>query len=184
MTVKASTVAATDATKGVDHRIALMSLVSAVMVVFIHTAQHPTKEMLSWWSMQIFGHGICNMAVPFFFIVSGYFLGLHFGESGWWRMQVLKRIKTILVPFFVWNFINFAHSIGFALIINLKAGVAWNSDLPANLANMMRVCGIYPDYPFSVPTWYLRALFIYVLISPIYRCFFCGDVVWIVQFVV
>lgn len=166
--MKVNAVVAQEASKGVDHRIALMSLVAVVMVVFIHTAQHPAYEMWSWWSMQIFGHGICNMAVPFFFIVSGYFLGHHFGESGWWRTQVLKRVKTVLVPFFAWNLICFVHSMGYALMTNLKVGVAWNFELPVDSVSLMRVLGVYPDYPFSVPTWYLRALFLYVLISPIF----------------
>ena len=151
-----------------DHRIALMSFVSVVMVVFIHTSQNPSKEMLSWWSMQVFAHGICNMAVPYFFIVSGFFLGKHFGENGWWGFQVKKRVVTLLVPFFAWNVIMWSRSLVVDAVLNVKDGVGWLSNLPLGLVDLLKVIGVYPDFPFSVPTWYLRALFIFVLVSPVF----------------
>jgi fucose 4-O-acetylase-like acetyltransferase len=88
--------------------------------------------------------------VPWFFVVSGYFLAKHCHEKQWWKSAVCKRIKTLIVPFFIWNTIAIVASGCFSLeefIVGL---------------------GLSPiKYPALNATWYIRSLMLLVVVSPI-----------------
>ena len=46
---------------------------------------------------------VCPIAVPFFFVASGYFLGVRaWSGCGWGGNAMRKRIKTLLIPYFFW----------------------------------------------------------------------------------
>ena len=43
--------------------------------------------------------GFCCLAVPFFFMVSGYFPARHFDETGWWIRETGMRMQSLPVPY-------------------------------------------------------------------------------------
>ena len=51
-----------------------MSIVCAAMVVVIHCRPAFEVGSVGWWVKQMLEAGVCHVAVPFFFVVSGYFL--------------------------------------------------------------------------------------------------------------
>ena len=84
-----------------------MSFACACMIVLFHASPAPDKGTFNWWFFHILGReGLCSMAVPYFFVCSGYFLAGHFGEMGWWGREVHKRIKSLVIPFFIWMMIG------------------------------------------------------------------------------
>ena len=94
--------------------------------------------------------GITGVAVPLFFFASGCFLALHFDDKGWWARAVIKRIRTLVLPFLVWNISCLAATAGFSWDESDLVGLLWH--MPA----------------YNV-TWFLRALFIFVLVAPVVK---------------
>lgn len=84
-------------------RISVLSFVCACMVVLIHVPVPSTVGSVGWYLSSIFSYGICLISVPFFLIVSGFFLGRHLDENGWYKNALRKRVKSLLIPYIIFN---------------------------------------------------------------------------------
>ena len=81
-----------------------MGLVCSMLMVLIHTGAVPCKGGALWWVYSIVGQGMATIAVPWFFLVSGYMLGGHLWDDGGWVYgEVGKRIRSLAIPFVLWN---------------------------------------------------------------------------------
>ena len=152
----------------VSSKISNMGLVCACMVVLIHVPR--AGGDFAWWMNRILQMGICKIAVPFFFIVSGYFLSKHFYECGWWEREVVKRMRSIVVPFIVWTSAFTLMTIAAYVAMNVHKGLPFFERItPSFVINSL---GFNPLHlPGNEPLWYVRALFGCVLISPLLKKF-------------
>lgn len=133
-----------------SRRFANMSLLCAVLVVSIHIGRCNVVGAPSWWFGQIVSSGIAGIAIPFFFFASGYFLAVHIGEDRWWRNALRKRTVSLLIPFVLWNIVYIVFS---------RFGVE---------GNVISWFGLNPlRHPALFVLWYVRAIMILVLVSPI-----------------
>ena len=158
----------TSITKQLSTRFANMAILCAMMVVAIHVLKRPQPFGTSaWWVRQVFGEGICRIAVPFFFFASGYFVANHFNESGWWRREVIKRLKSLMAPYLFWAIIGFL-LVGFML---MTRNIMMDKPLLDGVFSPSRIVSAMGLNPFHVPElrqlWYLRVLFIFTLLSPL-----------------
>lgn len=81
-------------------KISVLSTVAAVLIVCLHVPK--TNEMGFQRFVESFvGTYFGAVAVPFFFVVSGFLLGKHTDEAGWYRAALVKRIKTLLLPYLI-----------------------------------------------------------------------------------
>ena len=137
-------------------KIRQMSFICACLIVVCHVGNVP--DVLLY---------VCEIALPFFFAVSGYFLAKHIGEDGWWRRAVMKRIWTLIVPLVLINLIYLVYALPFCVLSNLRH----ERDLFANFpvwADAWRALGVnFLDYPILGVSWFLRALFLMVVFSPL-----------------
>lgn len=151
-------------------KMANMSFICACMIVMFHATPAPQPGGLTWWFCHLLGReGICMIAVPWFFFSSGFFLAGHMGESaGWWKREVVKRLRSIVVPFYVWMFIGILFG---AIVWYMKARVFHMNtrdsliEIPLEMY-VLKVIGLHPMEDIGV-LWYLRSLFGFVLISPL-----------------
>ncbi len=160
-------------TKEVSNKIANMGFACACLVVLIHVpcSDGCIDQFVKYW---IKG-GVSQIAVPTFFIISGFFLGQHIDEDGWYGRAIRKRIRTLVIPFFVLNLMWWPIEYGFHYVGVKYFGMNGsnpNSDI--TLMNFLYYTGILPWGGQCVgPLWYVRALVYLVLASPV--------LVWIVN---
>ena len=98
------------------------------------------------------GGVISGMAVPFFFIVSGFFLAAHIAELHWWRDEMRKRIRSILIPYLIFLFSWYIARAMFGETLDFSCRsffVALGGDLS--------------QLPAVGALWYLRCLMIFML---------------------
>lgn len=107
----------------------------------------------------VLGDIIATIAVPLYFIISGYlfFYQTNFNKDTYLR-KIKKRSKTLLIPYFIWNIIAYL-----IYLINHQFDV---------YTFIMSFLVVHPDgrtgsSPMDGPLWFIRNLFIIMLISPI-----------------
>lgn len=149
-----------------SQRCSNMAVFFALLVVVIHVGGPPDPlRPIGWFLWQ--GCRLSCVAVPSFFLLSGYFLGKHIDESGWYGRSVGKRVKTLLVPFVTWNLVcvlsfiaNRWTFLGSGKVFEdlaLTSGAWWFTVLGLDLTR----------HPFLQPLWFVRALFVLVVASPL-----------------
>lgn len=154
--------------KSVEGRIANLSIVCACIVALSHVCYNADTGSVGWWFVRMTRFGICCFAVPFFFMVSGYFLSRRFEEKGWWVREMTKRIASLIVPYLIWCFAFFIFACVGAAVMKTIAGQEFWSVLRFPLSKMTKVFGMNLAHtPMLVPTWYIRALFTIMLVSPV-----------------
>lgn len=159
----------------VSAKMANMSFVCALLIVAFHATPAPHVGTIGWWMCHVLGReGMCMMAVPYFFTASGYFLlgGLQGVDCEsvkmWWRRSVLSRVRSLIIPFYLWLLIKLVFDLGVwfvkTSVLHVRAE-AYPLNLPVPEL-ILKFLGLHPFADVGV-VWYLRCLFLLVLISPL-----------------
>ena len=156
-------------TKETSQKIKNMGFVCTLLIVSFHINWHENASPLLWWGKQLICEGVARIAVPFFFAVSGYFLAAHFDEDGWWKREVGKRIKSLVVPFYLWSFIFFATLVLHSIIDNQIVHRPFGAGTPLEV-DWLQLLGLdFCHMPTLYPLWYVRCLFLFVLTGAIFK---------------
>lgn len=148
------------------------------MIVLFHLFPATEKIVSPFASYNIIAtffsaHGIARLAVPTFFLISGYFFFYHLTkwDKTVYAIKLSKRIKTLLIPYLLWNGIPILGIILLRLLIGMKSGTSLSMVREfCDSIGWLRAfwdCGIYKGHPFDVPLWYIRDLMVCSVCSPI-----------------
>lgn len=141
-------------TDSVCAKIRNLGFIGALLVVFIHVAPYHSGTAFISFLQCIFAAA----AVPFFFLVSGYWLGLRAKEPCSYRRAVLKRLRTLGIPFLFWS----------VFMVVLVRIVVFASKKTVSLDGVFSQLGFNLwVQPLNHPLWYVRMLFLLVLASPL-----------------
>jgi len=152
----------------VSNKLSVMSLFCAFLVLFIHIGIS-TYNLGPWVVRAFFSHGLGKIAVPFFFLAAGYLLAGHFNDNQWYKREVVKRIRTLLIPLIIWCIAWYVYWITMIVCANILKGrcVVANLHLPS-VIDLLRMFAVYPfSQPYLGVLWFVRTLFVLVLISPL-----------------
>ena len=150
-------------TAAASRKIQNMGILCAFLIVIIHCRPHFERGTAGWWLAEILENGVTQIAVPFFFAVSGYMVGRGLQRGGY-RNAVRKRIYTLLVPFVLWNALFLLSK----LFWENASALLHGEDLSFSFPTLQQI-GLWPtDCPFLSPLWYVRALFVLVVLSPVF----------------
>ena len=185
--------------------ISLLRFPLAVFVVFIHVEgryfHFGSISTGSYLITHFISNIICKVAVPTFFFISGFlfFLNIEVFSREIYRKKLRKRIKSLLIPYIIWNTIAF-------VIYMLAQYYGFNSfftkfTLTDNIiSNIVKIYGYTSNWsgtsiisipftfrtPIDGPLWFVRDLIILSILTPyIYKIIHCiGIYALIIFFVV
>ena len=151
-----------------------LSFICALLVVLLH-AYNPLMDSNAGFlhlAERLLSIGICGIAVPFFFIVSGYLLAHQADDGIPYSKLVTKRLKSLGLPYVYWCLIYTFTYVAFTVYGNHLAGRQLNANtslvLPlTHWQNPFRIIGFdFFLFPADGPLWYVRNLILLVLASP------------------
>ncbi len=163
-----------------SERLSTLRFPLIIGVVFIHA--YGTEVGLSngtvgvantgYWvdfCRDLVSQGIARVAVPLFFLMSGYFFFLEFSFSVEnYRKKVKSRLKTLLIPFLFWN-IATLFLIGLAQYLPATQPFFSGENAPISTFDMFdyvnAIFGI-DSHPISYQFWFIRDLMVMVLVAP------------------
>ncbi|MBQ6142504.1 MAG: acyltransferase family protein [Kiritimatiellae bacterium] len=144
-----------------------MNVIAAFMVVILHAGEPQMIGSSGWWWVEIF-KTVSKVAVPYFFVAAGFFLAGHIDESGWWRKEVVKRMRTLMIPFVTWSLLWWSFYLPFGIYADYLHSRELGSSLSLFEGKWTKILGLNLfQCPFYSPMWFLRALFLMVVASPV-----------------
>lgn len=157
---------ATVVTEVLSRKIAFFSIIAVILVVYCHVPNCAQVNVI-YYIERLIQEEVGQIAVPFFFCVSGFMVARHTNESSWWRKESQKRVRSVLIPYILWCTINAAYS----FVVTLSANFFHQTDLMRNMdiAPFFHIYGLDPRMlPLVGPLWYLRELLVFLLPLPIF----------------
>lgn len=153
--------------KRVSNKISNMNFILAFLIVLLHSSciNYLKAENSFYLINYVFQKStliITDAAVPLFFIMSGFLLFSGYQITNYSSL-VRKKIKTILFPYLIWATIGWTFYACLTHIPALSKLVHAESVSfkPRNIIQSILLATYNP------PIWFLRTLFILIIISPI-----------------
>ncbi len=158
-------------------KLRLLSLVSIVLVVYIHSGFHYTDSevggmVLNYYLQEGISGMLGRLAVPLFFAISGFlfFRGTEEDEKVVYQ-KLRRRVRTLVIPFI---FAALFQPIVFLLLEHTPAASYMNTSFSQYLTEpwWKILCRIfYYDFPnetpFAFQLWFLRDLIIVMCFTPL-----------------
>jgi peptidoglycan/LPS O-acetylase OafA/YrhL len=144
-----------NANKQVLPSIDLMRVICAFMVVIIHTQSKGGHDVVGYFISQIFP----RVAVPFFFMVSGYFLSLSLTKKQDIKV-IFKYLKRVIATYTLWSMIYYLISVQY----NLKNNIPIAKATKHFIINFFSIGSNYH-------LWYFPALIFSVLVLAVFYKF-------------
>ena len=174
--------------------ISILRFPLATMIVVLHSMNVENMNVNIPWELYnasftktildilrvFFSRVLGHIVVPCFMIISGYLFFIKFEKWNWhlYKNKLQNRIKTLFIPYILWN------------IIPVLISLLWlrHENLISNYLNEIQETGILNMFwsyrgmnevsffnipifcigtPFNTPLWFLRDLIIFILFSPI-----------------
>ena len=135
----------------------------------------------------LLSEGICRVAVPAFFLISGYlfFLNLEKWDKDVWIGKMKRRVHTLLIPYIIWNLVGIAYTCITPYVGAVTEGadsllsifqergwirLFWDSNRIMEQWNppTVNILGItmHNGMPANTPLWFIRDLIVINLFSP------------------
>lgn len=135
---------------------------------------------------------LTHVCVPIFYFISGYlfFKGLESWDYGRYKEKIKRRVKTLLIPFLIWNTIcillslqSYFRHYGIDGVLGfLRDNNFWHLYWDSYQWNLDRTNwlggGIPASSPYLIPLWFLRDLMIVVICAPMLYYVFKTIRIW------
>ncbi|MDO5523431.1 MAG: acyltransferase [Bacteroidia bacterium] len=125
---------------------------------------------------EFISHNVGRLAVPCFFLFSGYFYFRKMGawSSGFYLLQQKKRVVSLIIPYILWNLLNILVVLAKGYAMNI-AGLDGSGDI-----NFIRQTPFLElmVMPINLPLWYLRDLICMTFFAPLFYYLFNYTKIW------
>lgn len=146
-----------------------LGFICTCLVVLIHTPPGGgvVDRLVFQWVSSCW-HGISMIAVPIFFVMSGMFVGAKTSQPDWYRKVVVSRIRTLVIPFLILNFLATVFFYAKHLLGLRYFGVTSSANVFSAYA-VLDSLGLLPWGGGAVlGFWYIKVLFYLILASPLF----------------
>lgn len=148
------------------------------LVVIAHMVSFDTPTVtLSWNSHAIYtfisemiSHNLARLAVRCYFLISGYYLFAKLVEwnSAVYVGQLKKKIRTLVIPYVLWNLILIAAIISKYYVFQTMGLDLTNSQAEYEAIGSNAWYQLLWEIPINFPLWYMRDLMCMTLIAPLF----------------
>lgn len=168
-----------------SHALSIVIVLNTILVVLRHTVNlhHYYKNGNPWMSpidlnvlFQIFMARLTSVAIPFFFLVSGYLFFYNIDQINDCLSKIKKRFSTLLIPYWIWNALLILFCLVLSVIPALKDQICKTFALEYSISWI--IAKLTYD-PIIGQFWYIRTLFIFILFSPLYLYAFKSKICFI-----
>lgn len=149
-------------------KITWFSFAFSLLVIWIHAYNAElylgrTTEMMTVYRLEhALGDGLGQIAVPGFFMISGY---LFYRDFTWEKLgsKWQRRIRSVLVPYILWNFLYY---LGYVVGSRLPwvRDVVGKDIIPFTLPAAVDAV---INYTYNYVFWYLFQLILLILLAPV-----------------
>lgn len=158
--------------ENVARRISMLRFVLIGMVVFLHISDPPSVATLDFSNgfdvLRVFTQDqLGRICVPALTLISGYLL-FHMNLDLAPFKLYLKKARTLLIPFFVFNICYFL------VVAGVEYGTGYVPFQPIGSLSDMQIMNMLfalNAAPMNNPLHFLRELFVLVLLSPVFGLF-------------
>lgn len=133
------------------------------LILLVTYAHSYSSEVSGYWMRLLTGQMLSKLAVPVFFLMSGYFFFRQLETWSWviYRQKLRRRLMTLLLPYVVWN-----------LMMAIKLGrFSWRMFWAYWTTSGMQTDWLGQNHwmtaPVNLPLWFLRDLMVMIFLAPI-----------------
>ena len=142
-----------------SNKIKNISLVLTFLVVILHAYNLEDSETvlsINFLIQNVISYGICTIAVPMFFMISGYLFFYKFNPTlQEWINKYKKRFKSLMIPFVIW-------CVGWMVVLYLVQLTPFGQTFFSNMIVSKFTLKQLFDYTFKYPSpfqlWYISDL--------------------------
>lgn len=131
--------------KYIKNKLIIFNFFMSVLVILVHSINNETN-----FQKFVVGN-ICQYAIPSFFIVSGFLFFVNANSIQIVFNKINKRIKTLLIPYLMWNVIYYFVYLVFKNNFNFSLNELYNAAV---------------NYKYNPVFWYIFQLILIVVITP------------------
>lgn len=132
--------------KNLKNKFIIFTFIMSVLVILVHSINNETVFQ------KFVVDKICQYAIPSFFIVSGFLFFVNANSIHTVFNKIHKRIKTLVIPFLMWNVIYY-------LIYMLV-----KSDISFSITELYNAS---VNYKYNPVFWYLYQLILIMILTPL-----------------
>ncbi|WP_157217483.1 acyltransferase family protein [Flavisphingomonas formosensis] len=137
-----------------------------ILMMFTHVRPYPAfwyMPRFGWWDYgwhwvyAFFSLYVGKASVPLLGLISGWLLGMQY-KAPWWSVA-RKKARTILLPLFIWN----------AVLLFVMMSLPWFEPTwprPTDAIGWFYKFFPLRDYPTNSPLYFMRDLFLCMLLAP------------------
>jgi len=152
----------------------LMRIFLVLIIIFIHILpfnaskiEFPLKRNdIYTFVNELFSHNIGYVANAGFFFLSGYFffLKMYRFDTSFYKKQLEKRQKSLLLPYILWNVVMLIITI---IVEFLKSTIL---SQPFSFSSYLNIPFLFETFktPLNYPLWFIRDLIFLSILSPLY----------------
>lgn len=167
--------------KNLSAKITILSFVAMVSVVCIHASGFSSNGDMPQWTKFIsimISKSFARFAVPFFFVVSGFFFCqskyMNSGDKNDYLILIKKKFHSLLIPYLLWCIYG---AIVVTPLVYLSNKIADRPPFERTVLgfdncyeNLNALIGLFHDGPLgNPPLWYVRVLLIFFCVAPVWR---------------
>ncbi len=161
-------------TEYLSKKIRILSFAAIIMVVLLHSYNLDTlfggqplvvEKNFNWFIQHFFSNGITRIAVPLFFIISGFLFFFKFEPTVTdYSQKVSKRFKTLFVPYVLWSLLGIAL---YFLLQSVPQSAAFFSNGLIRDYTFLQLFDRSFLHPIPYQLWFIRDLMLFVVGAPL-----------------